>query len=157
MCVLRSDACFFHTLYVTSRQVGIHGNWLFSSSSQMAPQSNEDFRLLNGLVTVRCFFFSPLFPGNWLLGHSVSGQMKPNNCPWNFRYITWKLFYYSAAERDWFYQYSLIGVFIILRGKGRKKMGVFIFPCWETAKILCIRTPNSYTKQFYSAPFVLQG
>lgn len=80
--------------------------------------------------------FWPLFPGNWLLGHSVSGQMKPNHCPWNFRHLTWRLFYYSLAERDWFYQYSLFGVFITPPPveKVVEKMGIFIFLCWVTAE-----------------------
>lgn len=78
--------------------------------------------------------FWPLFPGNWLLGHSVSGQMKPNHCPWNFRHLTWRFFYYSPAECGWFYQYSLFGVFITPRGKSRKKKSIFIFLCWVTAE-----------------------
>jgi len=102
--------------------------------------------------------FWVLFPGNWLLGHSFSGQMKPNHCPWNFRHLTWRLFYYSPAERDWFYQYSLFGVFIILRGKSRRKKWVFLYSgVGKRLKILCIRTPNCYTNRFYSAFFILQG
>jgi hypothetical protein len=72
--------------------------------------------------------FLPFFPGNWLLGHSVSSQMKPNHCPWNFIHLTWRLFYCSPAERDWFYQCGLFGVFIVPYGKSRRKNGCFYIP-----------------------------